>query len=48
MIIKNNLNLEPSDAKSLNQLTFRDGYIFALADKGLYVWDGDLKEGTFI
>jgi hypothetical protein len=32
---------------TLRELTFRDGYIFALCNLGLYVWQGDLTRGTF-
>ena len=35
------------DHSSLEQLTFRDGYVFALSNVGIVVWKGDLQRGYF-
>lgn len=32
---------------SLSQLTFRDGFVFALSNVGILVWEGDLDKGYF-
>lgn len=32
---------------SLEQITFRDGFIFALSNVGILVWEGDLTKGYF-
>lgn len=35
------------DIMSFKDLTFRDGYIFAICNLGLYVWNGDENSGFF-
>lgn len=36
-----------ADLSSVQQLTFRDGYIFALSNLGILVWQGDTASGHF-
>lgn len=32
---------------SLEQITFRDGFVFTLSNVGILVWEGDLTQGYF-